>query len=242
MTILESKEISKSYNDKIIIKNINLELKQGEFVSIVGKSGTGKTTLLHILGKILNPTSGSINYNPPNLKPAMVFQEYNKSLFPWLTVFQNLKLVLNSNLESLDEHILYYLSLVGLEHSKNKYPWELSSGMQQRVSIARALVYKPSILLMDEPFGSLDSGTKNDLESDLLDLWKKLNLTILMITHDIEEAIFMSNRVLILSENNSGFKDCIKIDLEYPRDQITTMNSNEFIQYRTIIMKHFISP
>lgn len=239
MKVIECRNICKSFDGKVVLDDVSFGVERGGFTSIVGKSGAGKTTLLHIIGKILKPSSGHVISHSEHLTPILVFQEYNKSIFPWLTVFQNIKLILPSALPNQREYVLHYLSLVGLEDASNKYPWQLSGGMQQRVSIARALAFKPDILLMDEPFGSLDSSTRRELEIDLLKLWRAEGLTIILITHDIDEAIFMSDRVLILEDTGHGFMDSIDVGLDYPRDHITTKNSEQFIVLRTQIMNYF---
>ncbi len=246
MKVLEIDNLSKSYNNKEIISGINLSVNSGEFVSIIGPSGCGKTTLLHIIAGLITQYKGNVNIKEHNLnhnkKPVVVFQEYNKSLFPWMTVKKNIELVFNGEHSKIDKAktINQYLDIVNLTDSKNKYPWELSGGMQQRVSIARALAFQPEILLMDEPFGSLDANITRDLELEILRIWKEFRKTILWVTHDIDEAVFLSNRVIILNGNPAKIVDDFIINLPYPRNQVTTKNLPQFNEYRTKLLKYII--
>lgn len=225
------------------ISDISLSVNENEFVSILGPSGCGKTTLLRIISGLLQPSSGSItkdNINEQNYL-KFVFQEYNKSLFPWLSVYDNvafgLKLDRKKSKSEIRTEVNKFLSLVNLNSYQKHYPWELSGGMQQRVAIARALICKPKLLLMDEPFGSLDALSRFDLENDLLQLWKDFKLTIVFVTHDIEEAIYLSDRVIILSASPSVIIEDIAIELPRPRNQIDTKNSKVFANYRERIIK-----
>jgi NitT/TauT family transport system ATP-binding protein len=246
MKVLEISNLTKSYNDKKIVSDINLSINSGEFVSVIGPSGCGKTTLLHIIAGLISTYEGTIAIKEHNLnntkKPVVVFQEYNKSLFPWMTVKQNIELVFNGEHSKTEQNntINQYLDIVNLMDSKSKFPWELSGGMQQRVSIARALAYQPEILLMDEPFGSLDANITRDLELEILRIWKEFKKTIIWVTHDIDEAVFLSNRVVILNGNPAKIVDDIAIKLPYPRNQLTTKNLPQFNEYRTKLLKYII--
>jgi NitT/TauT family transport system ATP-binding protein len=246
MKVLEILNLSKSYNGKNIISQINLSINSGEFVSIIGPSGCGKTTLLHIIAGLISNYSGIVNVigdnNNFSKKPVVVFQEYNKSLFPWMTVKQNIELVLDKEQSKIEKRktSIKYLNIVGLLDAKNKFTWELSGGMQQRVSIARALAFQPEILLMDEPFGSLDANITRDLEIEILRIWTEFKKTILWVTHDIDEAVFLSNRVIILKGNPATIVDDIKIELPYPRDQVTSKNLPQFYDYRTKLLKYIL--
>ena len=214
--ILDIQGLSKSYRQSGgettgAIGNITCQVEAGEFVSFVGPSGCGKTTLLMSIAGLLAPSSGRVVVNgkevvgpPTNL--VLLFQEYNKSLFAWRSVLGNVRFGLEARGEhssATEKKARSLLELVGLNGFEKHYPWELSGGMQQRVAIARALAYEPEVLLMDEPFGSLDALTRLELEDALLRLWAELKTTIVFITHDIEEAIYLSDRIWVLSRRPS---------------------------------------
>jgi len=246
--ILEVEALSKSYrqaNGELTnaIGNITCRVDSGEFVSFVGPSGCGKTTLLMSIAGLLAPTSGRVMVNgravaspPENL--VLLFQEYNKSLFAWRSVLGNVGFGLEARRQSSKDtrkKALALLDLVGLSGFENHYPWELSGGMQQRVAIARALAYEPEILLMDEPFGSLDALTRLELEDVLLNIWSELKTTILFITHDIEEAIYLSDRIWVLSRRPSAIIDEIQIAFPRPRHQVATRAEARFMEIRNAI-------
>ena len=227
--ILVSKSISKKYNEKLILDNINFEMFSGEILGLLGPSGIGKTTLLNILVGLEKETSGEIiNYH--NNKIGYVFQE--DRLLNWLTLFENIKLIK----EDIDEKIIWEnLSLVGLKDYYNYFPKELSGGMRQRGSIARALTFAGDIMLFDEPFKSLDI----KLRFELLDLMRKLkeekNTSILFVTHDIEEAVYLGDRVVVMAANPGVIKDIINIDIEGRKDRTNT----EFLSYKNKIYDYF---
>jgi len=248
--ILEVHGLSKSYRQAggqttPAIGDISCGIEAGEFVSFVGPSGCGKTTLLLSIAGLLPPTSGrvvvkgkAIEGPPPNL--VLVFQEYNKSLFAWRSVLGNVRFGLEARGERAspaDGKARALIELVGLKGFENHYPWELSGGMQQRVAIARALAYEPEVLLMDEPFGSLDALTRLELEDTLLRLWAELKTTILFITHDIEEAIYLSDRILVLSPRPSRIVQEIKVPFPRPRDQVKTRGAPDFMEIRNDIYR-----
>jgi NitT/TauT family transport system ATP-binding protein len=250
MPILEVENLSKSYRqlrgeNTLAIGNVNCRVEAGEFVSFVGPSGCGKTTLLMSIAGLLEPTSGRVLVKgkevkgpPPNL--VLVFQEYNKSLFAWRSVLGNVLFGLEARGErSLagESKARELLELVGLKGFEKHYPWELSGGMQQRVAIARALAYAPEVLLMDEPFGSLDALTRLELEDTLLRVWAELRTTILFITHDIEEAIYLSDRIWVLSRRPSQIIDELSIDFPRPRNQVTTRAELRFMTLRNAIYR-----
>ena len=207
-----------------VLQNINLQVSQNEFVCIVGASGCGKSTLLKIIAGLINPTSGQVFVDGevvlgPGPDRGMIFQNY--SLFPWLTVADNIGFGLQ--LRSLskaekNERIHYFLEVVGLRKFAQAYPKELSGGMRQRVAIARSLANEPEVLLMDEPFGALDAQTKEQMQQFLLKLWQQTHTTILMITHDVEEAIFLSQRIYIMTAHPGKIKEEIEINLPLVRD------------------------
>jgi NitT/TauT family transport system ATP-binding protein len=251
--ILEVQSLSKSYRQAggestVAIGNITCQVEAGEFVSFVGPSGCGKTTLLMSIAGLLAPSSGRVIVNgkevsgpPANL--VLLFQEYNKSLFAWRTVLGNVRFGLEARgarsrgAAAAEDKARTLIDLVGLKGFASHYPWELSGGMQQRVAIARALAYEPEVLLMDEPFGSLDALTRLELEDTLLRLWAELKTTILFITHDIEEAIYLSDRIWVLSRRPSQIVQELKSDFPRPRHQVTTRADARFMELRNDIYR-----
>jgi NitT/TauT family transport system ATP-binding protein len=206
------------------LHDVSLEIFEGEFVSLVGPSGCGKTTLLRILGGLLQAEKGRVRIDgrtlsEPRREIGFVFQ--NPTLMPWRTVLQNVTLPLEVQGRNGNDHrkrAMELLGLVGLLGFENLHPHELSGGMQQRVAIARALVYEPSILLMDEPFGSLDAITRNQMNLELLRIWHATAKTVLMVTHTIQEAIFLADRVLVMSPRPGHIQAAVDVDLPRPRD------------------------
>jgi len=250
MPILEIEGLSKSYRQAggettVAIGNITCQVEAGEFVSFVGPSGCGKTTLLMSIAGLLSPSTGRVLVNGKEVSgpPAdlvLLFQEYNKSLFAWRTVLGNVCFGLEArgnHSADAQKRARALVELVGLKGFEKHYPWELSGGMQQRVAIARALAYEPEVLLMDEPFGSLDALTRLELEDTLLSLWAELKTTILFITHDIEEAIYLSDRVWVLSRRPSQIIDEIDITFPRPRNQVTTRAEARFMEMRNEIYR-----
>ena len=218
------------------IAKLSLTERRGAFLSIVGPSGCGKTTLLKLIAGLETPTDGAIIVDghtvlgPPG-NAIYVFQEYSKSLLPWRTVAGNVSLGLESRgllRAQREERVERYLNMVGLWDVAAKYPWELSGGMQQRAVVARALACEPAILLFDEPFGSLDAMNRHALEDKLLTLWDELHQTILFVTHDIDEAIYLSDRILVFGGPPAHIIADIAVDLQRPRDQVETRSSAAF--------------
>ncbi|WP_292487911.1 ABC transporter ATP-binding protein [Methanohalobium sp.] len=215
------------------LKDLNLEIKDKEFVCIIGPSGCGKTTLLRIIAGLENPSSGKVTLDgekitKPDPKRGMVFQEY--SLFPWRTVIRNI--TFGPEMQGMDKNkseeiAEEYLKLVGLEQFKNSYPYELSGGMRQRVAIARALANDPEVLLMDEPFGSLDAQTRNVLQSELLDIWEKKQITIAFVTHSVDEAVFLADKIVMLTSRPGKITNIIDVNLPRPRNR-TSPDTNQF--------------
>ena len=205
-----------------VLERVNLELAHGEFVCIVGPSGCGKSTLLNIVGGFLEETRGEVNVegalvNGPDPGRIFVFQE--NGVFPWLTVEQNIGFGLLSRLAAeRDERVRHYIAMVGLTGFEKSYPRELSGGMRQRVEIARALAADARVLYMDEPFGALDFLTRLKMRSDLIRIWQAEKKTILFVTHDIEEAVQLADRVLVMTKRPATIQDEVKIDLPRPRD------------------------
>jgi len=224
---------------------ITFSVDQGEFVAIVGPSGCGKTTLLRCLSGLMAPTSGTVTLEgtavdsvPKDL--TLVFQDYRRSLYPWLRVDANVEFPLkHSGIDKPErvERVRQALDDVGLTGHASKYPGQLSGGMQQRVSIARALAYRPHLLLMDEPFASVDAQTRSSLEDVLLDVWQRRNKTVLFVTHDIDESVYLADRVVVLSNAPSHVLAEITIDIPRPRDQIETKATAEFVELRAEVAR-----
>ncbi|MEK3912763.1 ABC transporter ATP-binding protein [Paenibacillus sp. FSL H7-0331] len=231
---IEISSLSKIYKgrggDTIALQNTDLTIKNNEFVCVVGPSGCGKTTLLNIIGGLEAATSGSVRVdgkevNGPGRERGVVFQQY--ALFPWKTVLKNVEFGLKLrglNQKERKEKAESYLELVGLKDFAHAYPKELSGGMKQRVAIARAYAVEPEVLLMDEPFGALDAQTRAQLQEELLKTWQKQKKTCFFITHDVEEAVILAQRVIIMSARPGRIKEIIDVDIPYPRDQSTKLD------------------
>jgi NitT/TauT family transport system ATP-binding protein len=224
-----------------VFENLSCRIAKGSFLSIVGPSGCGKSTLLKLICGLEPASRGEVAFNErPICGPAKgmiyVFQQYTKSIFPWRTVIQNVEFGLNSYKPLARregrERCLEYIRLVGLEGYENYYPYQLSGGMQQRVCIARALICEPAVLLMDEPFSAVDALTRAILQELILKIWETLPVTILFVTHDVEEAVFLSSRIVSLSRTPATIREDVAIDLPYPRDQIGTREDERFTALR----------
>ncbi|HEY9522012.1 MAG TPA: ABC transporter ATP-binding protein [Thermopolyspora sp.] len=222
------------------LRDLTFRLDAGELVCVVGPSGCGKTTLLRCVAGLLPVTSGSVRVSgvpvsgpPPNM--AVVFQEYGRSLFPWMTVRQNVELPLREKKvpkARREELIAESLAAVSLSDVPDAHPWQLSGGMQQRVAIARAIAYEPQVLLMDEPFAAVDAQTRAELEDLILRLWQRLGTTTLFVTHDIDEAVYLGQRVVVLSSSPTVVLEDFKVDLPPERDQLTTRALPRFAELR----------
>lgn len=238
---LEVRNLGKTFRSQkqslIVLEDISLHVYPNEFVSLVGKSGCGKSTLLNIIAGLLPATTGQVLMDGISVQGSgrdrgLVFQNY--TLFPWLTVAQNigygLKLQRLPKREQA-QRIAYYLEVVGLTQFANAYPKQLSGGMKQRVAIARALANEPDVLLMDEPFGALDTQTREQMQQFILNLWEQTHVTVLMITHDVEEAIFLSQRIYVMSAHPGQIKAEIDINFSAPRDMELKLTP-EFLQIK----------
>jgi NitT/TauT family transport system ATP-binding protein len=227
------------------IGDLDFEVNENEFVCVVGPSGCGKTTLLKCMSGLLAPTAGEVylhdtKIDGPPEKMALVFQEYSRSLFPWMSVRQNVAFPLRrKQLEKgkateLVENAVESMDLTGF---LDRYPWELSGGMQQRVAIARALAYQPEILLMDEPFASVDAQTRADLEDLMLQVRREYGVTVVFVTHDIDESVYMGNRIVVLTPAPTTIQQVLDVDLPEPRDQVETKELPEFARLRAHVFR-----
>ncbi|GAA4852272.1 ABC transporter ATP-binding protein [Saccharopolyspora rosea] len=229
----------------VAIDDLTFQVRTGELACIVGPSGCGKSTLLRAISGLISASTGEVRLHgdpvrgvPSDL--AVVFQDYSRSLFPWLSVRSNVEFPLRSRGLSKAERRARadeVLEWVGLSAAARKYPWQLSGGMQQRVSIARALACRPALLLMDEPFASVDAQTRFELEDLLLRVRKQFDSTVLLVTHDIDESIYLADRVLVLSKSPASIVADLEVDLGEDRDQITTRESDTFIHLRSEVAR-----
>ena len=234
-----------SYGEKEILRGLNAEIGAGELVCIVGPSGAGKTTLLQCLSGLRPATTGAVRFrgrpiDGPPAEMAVVFQDYSHSLMPWLSALDNVALPLKSaglGKKERQQRAMEALAEVGLAGSERKYPWQLSGGMQQRVAIARALAYRPAVIVMDEPFASVDAQTRADLEDLTLRVREHLDITVLLVTHDIDEAVYLSDRVMVLAGTPTTVADMITVDLGRGRDQIETKADPRFAGLRSRVYR-----
>ncbi|WP_396897480.1 ABC transporter ATP-binding protein [Niallia endozanthoxylica] len=238
---LQINDVSKTFNnenEKVhVLDNINLSVKNGDFLSVIGPSGCGKSTLLKLIAGLDldyegNIVVGSQEVNGPSKERGFIFQEHR--LFPWLTVEKNIAGNLSLKDSDTRKKVDDLISLVNLKGFEKAYPRQLSGGMSQRVAIARALLRNPEILLLDEPFGALDAFTRSHLQEALIDIWGKNKTTMVLVTHDIDEAIFLSSRVIVMDAKPGRIKANVTIDLPYPRRR----TSKSFQEFRTVILNH----
>lgn len=249
MSTVEVNNLSKGFSNQNkgfhkVLDNISFKVDEGEFVTIFGPNGCGKTTMLDIIAGIENSTSGNILINQKNPKFAkigFVFQNYNESMLPWRTAKGNIELALETQKisnEKKEEVSECFLRKVGLLNHKNKFFYELSGGMKQLVAICRAFAYNPELLLMDEPFSSLDYSTTRKMELELLNVWKETKKTTLFVSHDIDEAILLADRIIVFSKRPAKIKEIVKIDLPRPR-KLEMLSSKKFFEIRNKILRLF---
>jgi NitT/TauT family transport system ATP-binding protein len=236
----DARSVDVVLDSRPVLAGVNLEVRAGEFLSIMGRSGTGKTTLLRVLGGLLDPSpTSSVSYDGrrvdgPPAGVVFVFQNYAASLLPWRTVAGNVGLGLegHTSKEERQERVAEALAMVGLGDRAQDRPWRLSGGMQQRVQLARALAMRPSVLLMDEPFGALDAMTKATLQDELLRVQERTGATIVFVTHDIDEAVYLSDRIVVLEGTPAGVGHGFEVDLPRPRHQLATKELSRFLSVR----------
>ena len=234
-----SKSFAKVENDEVThaLGEINLTMESGEFISLVGPSGCGKSTVLRLVAGLIMPTMGKVAVNDkeilgPSSERGMVFQK--STLFPWLTVEKNIafSLKLRGRLKENADKVEHMLQMIGLEEFRDDYPGQLSGGMAQRVSLARSLISEPDILLLDEPLGALDAFTRMNMQDEILKIWRETRQLAIMVTHDVDEAIYMGMRVIVMEASPGRVTADIRIDEPYPRDR----SSAPFVAYRNEIL------
>lgn len=237
--MLRVQSIKKDYGSAKILADVSFEVLPGELVCVVGPSGSGKTTLLRAIAGLLPLSGGTVLFegepvlSPPE-KMAVVFQDYSRSLLAWLTVAKNIDLPMKNKFGKVErkKRITEALNSVGLAGKGDLYPWQMSGGMQQRAAIARGLAYHPDVLLMDEPFAAVDAQTRIELEDLVLRLREEYNTTILFVTHDIDEAVYLADRVIVLSGAPTSVRANIEVDLPRDRDQVTTKSLGRYSELR----------
>ncbi len=250
-TLLEISNVGMSFNTASgtynALKEVNLKIAEGEFVSLIGHSGCGKSTVLNLVGGLLQATSGGIILDgkevcEPGPERAIVFQ--NHSLLPWLTVWENVELAVRTVFRGqktraeMNEWIAHNLNLVHMSHALNKRPSEISGGMKQRVGIARALAMQPRVLLMDEPFGALDALTRAHLQDTLMEIQRDLNNTVIMITHDVDEAVLLSDRIVMMTNGPSAtVGEILEIDLPRPRRRLALADDPHYTHLRHSVLQ-----
>ncbi len=239
--VIQAKDVGKVYNPNtdeeiIALQDVNLSVRAGEFVSLIGPSGCGKSTLLRLIANLIDPTSGVLQINDKSPLQARLDRDYgmvfqSATLYRWRTVSRNVQLPLEIMGYGRDERrdcAQKMLEMVELGEFGNHYPWQLSGGMQQRVAIARALAFEPSLLLMDEPFGALDEFTRERMNQEILRIWDQTQTTVIFVTHSISEAVFLSNRIVVMSPRPGRITTVVDVDLPYPRNYDTRESTQYF--------------
>jgi NitT/TauT family transport system ATP-binding protein len=238
--IIEFDHVSLSYGELLILSDVSFAIAEGTVTCVIGPSGSGKTTVLRLVGGFLRAGAGAVRVagevrTRPSRDVAVVFQDYSRALLPWRTVYDNVSLALEAEGARRAERrdrIESMLALVGLRDHAGKFPSQLSGGMQQRVQIARCLAQQPKILLMDEPFGALDAQTRSVLQDELLRIQAERHVSVLFVTHDLEEALYLGHRIIALAANPGRVGSCVDVDLPAPRNQLTTREHPDFLRMR----------
>jgi NitT/TauT family transport system ATP-binding protein len=251
---LRLEQLEKSYGPPEkrlpVIPALDLHVRGGEFLSIVGPSGCGKSTLLQVIAGLMPASGGHVFLGDRDVtgEPAhmvYLFQQYAKSLLPWMTVEQNVAFAFGGrpipDRKRIRERCLEYLAMVGLREFAAYFPWQLSGGMQQRVAIARALAAEPKVLLLDEPFSSVDALTRLDLHALILDLWQRNGFTAVLVTHDVDEAIFLADRVVLLTQRPARVAEIVETALPRPRTPVETHESPRFLELRHHLLRHLLT-
>ena len=239
--IVKKYKSSDKKDDFIALNNVSFEVNDNEFICLLGPSGCGKSTLLKIIAGLINADSGNVKIDnkivtKPGKDRGMVFQDY--ALFPWLTVEKNVALGLEirkENKEEIRKKVAWYIDLVDLRGFEKSYPHQLSGGMKQRVAIARVLAMNPNILLMDEPFGALDAFTRMNLQEDLMKLWEKQNFTSVFVTHDVDEAVYLADKIVVMTTSPGEIKTIVPVELPRPRER----TSQEFVSIRNYVLEQY---
>jgi NitT/TauT family transport system ATP-binding protein len=253
---IEVRSASKAYQsgrrEVVALQPVSLDINEGSFVAVVGRSGCGKSTLLRLLAGLLAPSMGSVRVGgePAALRPPrtarFIFQDYATSLLPWKTVAHNvafgIRHAVGAPAERFQEDPEYFLHLVGLGDEGSKYPWQLSGGMQQRVAIARAIASRPRFLFMDEPFSAVDALSRARLQDITLRIWAELGLTIVFVTHDMDEAVYLADRVLVMAPAGGGILEDVPVGLPRPRDAIFTREMPAFLDHRRQLLRAVLAP
>lgn len=245
----EIEQVTKSYRtadgERVALEGTTLSVRPGEFLSIVGPSGCGKSTLLMIMAGLLDASSGAVRFDGkavegPPVGLSVVFQDYSRSLFPWMTVGKNIEMALGGiGLSRADKRarIEHVLESVNLPGSSKLYPWQMSGGMQQRVAIARALAPNPQVMLMDEPLAAVDAQTRADLEDLVLQVKHEYDVTVVLVTHDIDEAVYLADRVAVMAANPGRIIAEVEVPLAHPRDQVSTKREALFTDLRSSVFE-----
>lgn len=239
-SVIAFRDVFLSYGDRLIVEDVSLSISRREFVCVVGPSGCGKTTLLRLIAGLVRPSRGTVFFDGkavtgPAQEIAVVFQDYGKALLPWRTAAGNVSLALEADgvpKSQRDQRIAAQLKTVGLEHHADRFPSQLSGGMQQRLQIARCLAQEPSVLLMDEPFGALDAMTRQGLQDEVLRLVANAGTTVFFVTHDLDEAIYLGDRVIAMRPHPGRIAETFDVNLPRPRNQLNTRESPEFLRLR----------
>lgn len=253
--LLQVRGVAKTFDAQegqvVAIRAIDLDVARGEFVSIVGPSGCGKSTLLQIIAGLVPASAGEVLLEgrtvvAPPQGVVYLFQQYSRSLMPWLTVEQNVRFGLQraggASSREAEQRCVHFLDMVGLADFRGRYPWELSGGMQQRVAIARALAAEPSMLLLDEPFSSVDALTRLELHGLILDLWSKTGITVLLVTHDVEEAVYLSDRIALLTRRPAEVAQVFANAVARPRDPVESREDPRFLELRHELLTRLLQP